>query len=329
MHHSKWSFMHLVTWLTLACCLWSTACSDGPSTGRCAEGECALDAAANSAAAPPSTGRTNGDRPATAASKDGGVRFNPLTPDGGSGELEVHLQVNGARPPCGSCAVVLAQAQGGLQPYAYQWSDPSLSGPGPHKVCPDAPTTYTVTVTDSTPNTVGEFSSTAQVVAAMGAVDCVADAGVSGFAGCMSPYMQATSIDGETNAPDSSVTCPDDAGVMFDLTTGAEGTVTVSTENPGGFKAGETYEYSHDRLLPFTVGYGDAITVDVSGGMEECVPQDKFFTIVYDSTTWHQSFCFTPKLPYRYLLVSVHLNGVLFSAELQSSGTICAGCSTQ
>jgi hypothetical protein len=43
--------------------------------------------------------------------------FTAPAPTDGGGVLEAHIQVNGGGAACGACAVVLAQVQGGQQPY--------------------------------------------------------------------------------------------------------------------------------------------------------------------------------------------------------------------
>ncbi|MDB4972900.1 MAG: hypothetical protein JWN48_1241 [Myxococcaceae bacterium] len=314
--------------LALSCLLMlaAVACSDGSKDGACSGDECALDAGAD-----PITTPTPTPKPAM---KDGGIRVNPLSTDASSVELQARVQVNGANTTCGTCAVVLAQAQGGQLPYQYEWSDPSLTGPGPHRVCPTTPTNYTVIVTDSTPVTVGEFTSSAQQVQASGTVSCVADAGIGGLMGCSNSITTVNGGNADAGPPidnDASIVCPEpgDAGVTFDWQTGTQGTVTNSNYFATGFKAGESYEYSHDRLLPITIGVGDGLTVDVYASNMHCGTSEKLFTLKYDIFTWHQSFCFKPTQDYNYVIVAVHLNGTLFSWEILTGGTICSGCSTQ
>jgi hypothetical protein len=253
-------------------------------------------------------------------------------------QLQARVQVNGANLSCGACAILIAQVQGGTAPYTYEWSDPTLHGPGPHMVCPNASTSYSVVVSDSSEVSSGEFGRPAQSLEATGMVNCVADAG-AGWTGCIT-YTAAGAIplgltgdalgDASVGA-DAAVICPepDDAGVTFDLTSGSRGDVTVSVGVPpeNTFKAGRTYEYSHDRLLPLTLSLGDAVTVDLYGAKEHCKPAEKVATLVYDLFTWHQSYCFTPKEDYSYVIIQVHLNGALFSAEFLSIGSTCSGCS--
>ncbi len=53
-------------------------------------------------------------------------------------------------PACnGNCGTLEATASGGSPPYNFTWSDLGLQGPGPHEVCPDTTTTYTVIINDA------------------------------------------------------------------------------------------------------------------------------------------------------------------------------------
>ncbi len=282
------------------------ACSDGGDTkappDECLD--CKLDAGS----------------PMDAGRRDSTPAQRPLQLDAATTqELRAQIQVNGANTLCGTCSVILAQAQGGVLPYTYEWSDPSLSGPGPHRVCPDQPTKYSVIISDSAGTLTGEFARPSDRVEALGETNCVPGDAGTGFAGCF------TSVTGDAGA-DANVPCGD-AGVAFDLTTGAVGTVTVSAQLSDGFKAGQTYEYSHDRLIPITLSLGQAVSVDIYGANEQCGQEEKLFTLTYDLLTWHQSFCFTPTKDYRYLVTAIHLNGAIFSWEFLTAGTTCAGCS--
>jgi hypothetical protein len=296
------------------------ACSDGAHTNTpaCKNNECGLDAAVHPSSVKPDAGRR----------RDGSVTAATFVAEAAAGQqLQARIQVNGASVRCGECAVLVAQVQGGVLPYTYEWSDPALSGAGPHMVCPKQPTTYSVIVTDESAVPSGEFAQAAQSVEAVGKVSCVEDAGIDGLTGC---YAGGAG-DGGIAESDASVTCgePGDAGVAFDFTTGAQGTVTVSTALPMPFKAGRQYEYNHDRVLPFTVSIGTGVSVDIYGAREHCKPAEKLFSLVYDIFTWHQGYCFTPKEDYAYLIVAVHLDGVLFSWEFLTLGTACAGCSSE
>lgn len=75
--------------------------------------------------------------------------------DGGLPGLAVTLSIDGVAAgstvavPCATaCVNVTARAEGGAGNYVYTWTDPALSGPGPHRVCPTASTAYGVSVAD-------------------------------------------------------------------------------------------------------------------------------------------------------------------------------------
>ena len=54
----------------------------------------------------------------------------------------------------GNCTNISASASGGNPPYTYSWVPNVGAGPGPHQVCPSGTTTYYVTATDSSGNSV-------------------------------------------------------------------------------------------------------------------------------------------------------------------------------
>src|ERR1019366_4797901 len=113
---------------------------------------CGASGAANSAIPSPdasmiATGVPMGDDVSDAGI--GNPSFTAAPPTDGGGVLQAHIQVNGGGSACGACAVVLAQVQGGQQPYIYTWSDPTWQGPGPFQLCPQMLTPVSLTVTDS------------------------------------------------------------------------------------------------------------------------------------------------------------------------------------
>ncbi len=227
------------------------------------------------------------------------------------GALQAHVVVNGdTNLVCGACAVLVAQATGGLAPYTYAWSDPSLAGAGSLTVCPLQSTRYSVTVTDSSGRTSGEIMTAAQTAMASAEVTCkppALDAGppdAAGLAGCVSTAAE--------NVED----CPivGDAGVSK----------IVSTRLVFDPVPGSPYEFTYNELLPIAIGA--AVTVDVYGALEKCGQDQKLFTLTLDGR-WNQSYCFTPNAAFRYATSVVHFNGTLYDMDFSQSGTDCAGCS--
>jgi hypothetical protein len=289
------------------------ACSDGPKLESEAESE--LDAAAN---------------PASTMKREAG--FTPLkpVPDGGyaDGEvpdldvpLEANLQVNGKNLPCGACSVLAVQAQGGRRPYTYQWNDPALQGPGPHRVCPNEPIEYTVTLTDSSAVS-GELTVQAKTTEARAQLACVADAGVapSEF-GCLT---QSSFDEPDPSAKPVLCEASPDGGMLTDQGFVALNEVSGKVQTP--IVPGQQYEYIYDHLLPLVIGQG--VTVEVYGAFADqpCVKDDMLFSFRLDGT-WHQSVCFTPKKAYTHAITRVSVDGVWFWFDLGQIGTICNGCS--
>jgi hypothetical protein len=323
MHGSK---LRVCTLLALVL----SACSDGPT--RVPPDEADEPPAVTEDAAKPPPPKLPVEIPAYVF--EAGVAV-PVTDPGAP--LSVQLQVNGATTACGSCSVLIAQAMGGKEPYTFSWSDPTLTGAGPHRVCPNEPTTYSVRVTDDSARDFEGSSLAAQTAEARGDVKCrPADPDAGALQGCSSsvsmgmPQSGATPLDGAVKAdPDAGQTECGDAGITFDLTSGAQGTVTVSTRlEEAAFRGGQRYEYIVDRLVPLTLSLGQAVDVEIWGGNTHCELAEKFIAYKLDLFTWHQSTCFTPTKDYLYLLVVVKLNGAIFNWELLTSSTTCAGCST-
>ncbi len=263
----------------------------------------------------------------TTTRKDAG--FNPLKPipDGGimdgwvpdlDLELQALIQVNGTNLPCGACAVVAAQAQGGRRPYTYSWSDPKLQGPGPHMVCPTGPTLLTVELTDSTAGS-GEFMMPSKTVTASAQLDCVADSGVPlDSVGCVS----GSSFDTPVEPPLICLGGPD-AGMLTEM--GAVGITETSATPPKKLVAGQSYEFIYDHLVPLVLGAGVTVEVYGASAAAPCEKQEKLFTFRLDGT-WHQSLCFTAQRSYERVISRVQLDGVWFWFELGQIGTLCSSC---
>jgi hypothetical protein len=190
-----------------------------------------------------------------------------------------------------------------------------------------------VIVADDSATTTGEVVVNAQQVEASGTVDCVADAGTVGddLQGCITPIPIQNDAGADAGSYGPGVTC-NDAGVSFGLTTGVTGDVTVSTKldeaftNLNVFKAGHTYTWVADRFLPLVLSLDKPVLVDVYGATEHCMPAEHLFTLQFDLFTWHQAHCFTPKQDYPYLIVAVHLNGVVVYFDVFDASSLCSGC---
>ncbi len=224
---------------------------------------------------------------------------------------------------------MLAQAQGGQQPYSYAWSDPSWQGPGPFQLCPTASTPVSLTVTDSS-GTSGEVSMPNQTAKASTSVDCtVSDSAAPPGAlnGCIAGAATGTPDAGSNDA--GLTECPGnevEAGVAW-----ADGGAVASESSPLGvtFLKGHTYSVSYDQLLPIVLG--QQVTVEIYGATEPdvCKADQLLFTLHLDGSifSWHQAYCFTPDQDYSYAVTNVYIQGVLFYFNALAVSTICDTCS--
>jgi hypothetical protein len=261
---------------------------------------------------------------------DGAVG-NPMfsAPADAGDPLQVHIQVNGGGNVCGACAIVLAQAQGGTQPYSYAWSDPSWQGTGPFKLCPDKSTPVSVTVTDSSSSS-GEVTMPDQTAKASTSVDCYASDGPAEPGALNGCIAQAATGVPDAGSDDAGLTeCHGnevEAGVAW-----ADGGAVASEAGSLGvtFKKGHTYSISYDRLLPVVLG--QPVTVDVFGSTEPdiCKADQKLFTLNLDGSlfNWHQAYCFTPDQDYEYTVTNVYIQGVYLFFNPLTVGTLCDTCS--
>ena len=265
----------------------------------------------------------------------GNPTLTPVAPDAG-GPLAVHIQINGNHSACGACDVVLAQAQGGTQPYTYAWSNPSWQGPGPFQVCPDSATPVSVTVTDSSAST-GEVTRTAQTAMAATSIDCVKSDGAAPPPGALNGCL---ALGAQSGVPDAGVVtdaAPDGGGATECTANEVDASVawadggavaSVATPLPVTLLAGHTYQVSYDRLLPIVLG--QPVTVEIYGSTapDVCTVQQKLFTLNLDSSifNWHQAYCFTPDRDYHEVVTDVYIQGVLVFINILSVSTICDTC---
>jgi hypothetical protein len=263
---------------------------------------------------------------------DGSVGNQQFTAaEDAGGPLQVHIQVNGGGNVCGACDVVLAQVQGGQQPYTYTWSDSTWKGAGPFTLCPTAAMPVSVTVTDSGGQGVGEGMGAKQTAKAATTIACTSSDGGSSepgaLNGCVATSMSGTPDAGTNDAGSIECTANEvEAGVAW-----ADGGVVASEASPLGytFLAGHTYQASYDQLLPIELG--QAVTVDIYGSTTPnvCQADQLLFTLTLNGSifNWHQQFCFTPTQNYTYTVTDVYIQGVLFYFNPLSVATICDTCS--
>jgi hypothetical protein len=215
--------------------------------------------------------------------------------------LSARIEVTGNHAPCGSCDSLVAIVTGGTPPYTYEWSDPTLAGPGPHGVCPRENVRYAVVVKDSS----GALA-TGQQQNALGSayLECTPSQSDAGSGGGLNGCIVVPRAD--------PVTCPTDAP-----------DAVSSTLIEFDVEPGRTYQYTYTQLLP--IGLGVASTVDVYLGMNPCERAQKAFTLQLDSTVT-QSHCFTPNAMYRYSTTVIHVNGIPLTFGV--TATFCDSCTS-
>lgn len=84
--------------------------------------------------------------------------------DGGGAEYEVELQATATRLCPGQCTELVATVANGREPHTFAWNQGLEDSAGPHEICPERSTTYTVTATDTA--TEGEFGRPSQAASA-------------------------------------------------------------------------------------------------------------------------------------------------------------------
>lgn len=128
---------------------------------------------------PNSGGNGGGSGGKIAGTGGNGGTGGTLALDGGVGAaLQVFLTADRTTVCPGECAELSVSVSGGQAKHAYAWSEDLGANSGPHRVCPDATTTYQVTVSDS--GGTGEFTQAATVERELTihvAQDCVAGDG--------------------------------------------------------------------------------------------------------------------------------------------------------
>jgi hypothetical protein len=209
--------------------------------------------------------------------------------------LAVRIEVTGNHARCGSCDSLVAIVSGGTLPYAYEWSDPTLVGPGPHGVCPRENVRYAVVVRDS--------SGARQNALGSAYLECITAPSDAGAGGGLNGCIVVPKAD--------PITCPTDDGA---------GSTLVEFD----IEPGRTYQYTYTQLFP--IGLGIPSTADVYLGMKPCERTQKVFTLQLDSTVT-QSHCFIPNAVYQYSTTVVHVNGIPLTFGV--TPTICDSCPSE
>jgi hypothetical protein len=298
--------------------------------GGCGSSSSNGDAAGDAAT---STGHPSAATDPVGASDAGNADFTMYEAPDAGGPLEAHIQVNGGgQLTCGGCAVILAQTQGGKRPYSYAWTDPSWTGPGPFQLCPDAPTSISLTVTDSSASS-GENPTADQSVAATTPVDCTArnDAAAPGpLNGCTGGGTAGSSYSVPDSGPDSGIVECSDQEVEGGVAWADGGPAAVVSGALGvTLQAGHAYGASYDPLLPIVLG--QPVIVEIWGAADDdpCTEDQKLFTLDLDGSlqSWHETFCFTPDRDYHRVVTKVFVKGVWLFFDVLAFTTFCDTCS--
>jgi hypothetical protein len=144
----------------------------------------------------------------------------------------------------------------------------------------------------------------------------VGDAAPEGPAACF------TTTTNQTEAMDAGLEC-----VANEMDAGG-----VSSSHVGKLLrpvvAGQAYLFSYDRVLAISLGQPVRVDVYGSNAPDTCTAVEKLFTMILDGSidTWTQSYCFTPKKDYAYIVSNVSNQGNLYYNSISFSGTLCAGC---
>ena len=321
------------SWLGLGALLamWA-GCSDANvGSERPRNGAPNAGSSAGSAAGGSSSGSSNIGGSSSAGSGAAGSRSSGGAGQGEPSQLSAVIEVSGEMRQCGSCALLFARASGGAMPYSYAWSDPQLTGAGPHQICPDAPTEYSVTVTDTAIASGNEFDRDAMVVDAEVELDCVndvpdggpdgganEDAGLPPIDGC---YTLLDSLTGTAPAPESVQMCPIE---------GSEIQASVF-QLDRKLVAGERYEGILDLILPIPLS--EPGMMEIWGSSGDCKLEQKLGTWSTDLDLFNprMSFCAQAEHDYTQLIMLP----VLAPGATEATGTtftlggalnVCRGC---
>jgi hypothetical protein len=255
--------------------------------------------------------------------------------DGGAAEpLTLTIGARGVERTCGDCAVLTAKPSGGVPPYEYTWSDPTLKGAGPHEICDPQPARYELTVRDNARRVIGDIGSGEAEVTAQASVElpCSArevDAG-PGFSGCK-VLFDANLFDifdpsgANTSAAHSCFSLDGGAGVPSTQAVDGGMPVAQYLQLPEPMRAGQAYAFSFELLLPLTVG-GD-LRMELWGSDGGCSPDEKLGEIrIVDGVV--QNACLTPTRAFDKILAKAGevSEAPLLAFSLGLSMTLCSTC---
>lgn len=190
------------------------------------------------------------------------------------------VSLNSASICSGGCADITATPSNGTPPYTYTWDPPSLTGPGPHNVCPTDTTDYSVTVTDAsgtTASATGTITVSASLMPTISGATSIctgttttldAGAGYTTYEWSTAETTQTITVG---TSGTYSVTVSDGSGcsgttdvtvtVSTNLTPVITGPTTLCSGNPGTLDAGSGY----DSYLWSTGDATQTITITTSG----------------------------------------------------------------
>jgi hypothetical protein len=232
--------------------------------------------------------------------------------------LQVSIELQPPITMCGECSNLLASVRGGRPPYSFTWSDSRLVGPGPHRVCPSAPTVYVVVVTAGAVASEGSSLMLPEVATGERGVVCsgpLPDAGAR---------LDAAVLTGAP--PASACSNPELLELGNTCQSNALGMATQQFHTLSQpLMAARTYQVSYDvDSIQRAISAG--LIADVYGAIDPCQPLDLLGTLRVDADTTHQSFCATARHDYRYIVITSRPEGNLLGLAATAAATICPGC---
>jgi hypothetical protein len=236
---------------------------------------------------------------------------------GSAAPLSVMLDVEPPIYACaGECSTLVARVQGGKPPYVFIWSDKSLSGPGPHRICPTAPAAYSVVVSAGAASTDAGVVALPQIVGVATAVLCLGAALDAGAAKPTTPPQTGCASPGSVNI---GLGCQKDAlGITTQLSYPLSMPLMAATPYRISFDVS-------DLVRQLTTG----LVADVYGANEPCVPSQLLGTLSADGTTTHQSFCATPEQAYPYIVITSRPEANALGLALTGGVAVCPGCAAE